>query len=95
MEVCDVLDCDIYDAVKAIKGRWNCVVVISLNEKQKGFSQLQNEFSYLTATQLTRTLSALKEHNLIIKEDKDYCLTTKGKELVPIIEALEAWSERN
>lgn len=91
---CNISECDIYQAIKIIKGRWVLVIINKLKNNSKTFSTIQKEFSFLTNTQLTRTLKEMKENNLIEIIDNKYTLTNKGNDLIPIIKQIEEWNKK-
>ena len=88
---CNILQCEIYQALEQIKGRWTPVIVFSLENGAKKYGQIADEFMLLSSTQLTRSLKTLLNHRLISKEGQSYQLTAKGQALVPILHQLEAW----
>lgn len=90
-EECNIHNCDIYHAISLVKSRYSSVVIFSL-ETEKTFTELKNEFSYITPTQLTRTLKPLIENGIIEKEEK-YRLTIIGFELAKILHNLDTWYE--
>lgn len=90
MEDCNILDCNLYEAITIIKGRWTMFILYELEQAQT-FSYLHSRFLFLTNAQLSRSLKQLIEFNLIIKKDNKYHLTTKAVSLLPILDQLEDW----
>ncbi len=95
MEKCNVHNCDIYGAINLIKSRYASVVLFAINEEKMTFSRLLSDFDYLSPVQLSRTLNQLEQNNLIQHCNKYYSLTKAGKELIPILNDLEAWHNNN
>ncbi len=91
MDKCNVIDCDVYHAIKLIKPRYASVFIYSLDDGPKSFSMLKEEFDYINSTQVVRTLNHLINTNLVIKDDSDYRLTSYGQKLVPILDSLNEW----
>ncbi len=95
MEKCDILECDFNKAIDIIKSRFVCAVIISISEGKTTFSDIANDFSYLTNASLSRTLKQLCSYNIIEKQDNTYKLTKSGLELIDIIDTLDKWYTRN
>lgn len=95
MEKCNISNCDIYGAIKLIKSRYSSVIMFRISDNSVTFTQLINEFTYLSANQLTRSLKELEENNLISHTNKEYKLTSSGIELLPILRDLETWYYKN
>ncbi len=94
MEKCNVMDCDVYNAIKIIKSRYASVFIFSLGESEKSFSELESEFDFISSVQVSRTLKHLNEYNIISNENGRYKLTEAGVGLVPILNSLENWNEK-
>ncbi len=92
---CDVTNCKVTKAIDILKSRYSIVLLLSLDKKEKNFTALSAEFSYLTNMQLTRTINLLKSNNIIEKENNIYELTPIGKKLIPTILSLEEWAINN
>lgn len=95
MEDCNILECNLHEAINIIKGRWTMFILYELEDSPKIFSTLQTRFLFLTNAQLSRSLKTLIEYNLIEKKDNMYHLTTKSKTLIPILDSLENWYTTN
>ncbi len=91
MEQCDVFECSFYKTIDILKGRFACALIISLEKECKPFSVLSSEFSYLTNSALSRTLTRLSNEGIIVKNDNIYGLTESGKSLIKIINDMEDW----
>lgn len=70
-----------------------------INEEVVRFCQLQDLVGGINPRTLSARLSSLEEHDIIIKLQADtsrceYSLTKKGKDLMPILKDMEAWSDR-
>ena len=91
---CNILECDIYHALDAIKGRWHSVVIYALRDGKHKYNEIAQQFSFLSATQLTRTLSTLRTHGIIEKVEGGYALTEKSENILPILDALSEWQQK-
>ncbi len=91
---CNIMDCDVYQAIQKIKSRYTSVFVYSLAANDKKFAELEAEFDFISATQVSRTLKQLIRDQIAICDANTYKLTTLGHELVNILDALETWNEK-
>ncbi|WOO87697.1 winged helix-turn-helix transcriptional regulator [Mollicutes bacterium LVI A0039] len=94
MEKCNIMDCDVYHAIKIIKSRYASVFIFSLDEGAKTFTQIETEFDFVSSVQVVRTLKHLIEYKIVVQDEGQYKLTKAGSELVPILDSLETWYEQ-
>lgn len=94
MEKCNVIDCDVYNAIKIIKSRYASVFIFSLAEAQKTFGEIESEFDFISSVQVMRTLKDLMGYKIIENVEGKYALTESGQELIPILNSLEKWNEK-
>jgi len=69
------------------------------NEEVVRFCQLQDLVGNINPRTLSARLTSLEENGIITKRFNDtsrcaYTLTNKGKELLPIVRDMNAWSDR-
>ncbi len=88
---CNISNCNITEAINIIKSRYSAVLILSLEDNEKNFTTLTQEFDYLTNMQLTRTINKLKNKDIIVKNNNSYKLTKLGQDLIPILKDLENW----
>lgn len=98
---------NVYDAkcptrlvLNRIADKWTVLVVSSLKEGTKRFSQLQREIGGVSQKMLTQTLRGLERDGLItrtiyptVPPKVEYSLTPLGQTLVSVLDAIRAWSE--
>ncbi|MFV0288861.1 MAG: winged helix-turn-helix transcriptional regulator [Mycoplasmatales bacterium] len=89
MEQCLTNDCKINTMLSIIKPKYNAVVIFSLQKEKKLFTQLKEEFKYMSNEQINRVLKNLSKNQVINKKSDYYCLTLKGKELYKVLKDLE------
>ncbi len=94
MEKCNVMDCDVYHAIKIIKSRYASVFIFSLAEDSKTFGEIEAEFDFISSVQVSRTLKELRTYKIANNNDGKYSLTEAGQGLVPILDSLEEWNEK-
>lgn len=93
-----IIDCDLTYAVYMIGGRWKLLILDKLEKKKRRFSELKNEFSYMSDRMLTLQLKSLEQDGLIkrtvyaeVPPRVEYELTEMALELGPILKQLSAW----
>lgn len=70
-----------------------------INEESVRFCQLQDLVGGINPRTLSARLGALEEANIIKRLSTtntrcEYALTTKGKDLMPILISMQAWSDK-
>lgn len=71
------------------------------NESDARFSRIQDAVEGINPRTLSARLTTLESEGIIEKVQNPestrcrYCLTQKGKELIPILQAMESWSNRH
>lgn len=91
MEKCNIMECDVYNAIKIIKSRYASVFLFSLNEGDKTFSEIEAEFDFISSVQVSRTLNHLIAYTVVENINGKYRLTPSGALLIPILNQLEQW----
>lgn len=94
--------CPLIHAMNAIGGKWKPIIIHVLENKELRFGKLLFLLDPISRKVLTEQLRELENDGLILREKYaetpprvDYSLTEKGQELVPIIDQLAAWSDKN
>jgi DNA-binding HxlR family transcriptional regulator len=84
-----------------LQEKWVMMIVFDLMEGPKSFNQLMRKGSINTTT-LTQRLHLLEKSELLVKTihstmppRTSYELTDAGRELQPILDSIQAWSEKN
>jgi DNA-binding HxlR family transcriptional regulator len=90
--------CPLDTAVEALGGKWKPLIVFQLRAGMKRFSELQRAIPEATRQMLTQQLRQLEADGIVrrtvhavIPPRVDYELTSMGKELEPVLAALEKW----
>ncbi len=93
-----IIDCDLTYAVYKIGGRWKILILDKLANNKLRFSELKNEFSFITERMLTLQLRALEKDGLVkrtvyaeVPPKVEYELTEMALELGPIFKQLSRW----
>lgn len=78
-----------------IAGAWTPVLVWALSGEPRRFSELRSDIPRISAKVLTARLRALEETGLLTRHrvqssppSVEYALTDLGRELIPVIEAI-------
>ncbi len=86
-----------------IGGKWNLPILAIMSEAEViRYNELKRRLAGITGTTLTNCLKELIEYGIVHREQfnevpprVEYSLTTAGKELVPILETLVRWGQKN
>ena len=92
--------CRIEPLIAAISGRWKLLVIYWLARGPSRFNQLQRQLGTITHRTLTRQLSELQAAGFVSRKDfgtipphVEYSLTDLGQSLIPLLEAMHAWTQ--
>tara|TARA_R110000868_G_scaffold111773_2_gene301550 strand:- start:1633 stop:1998 length:366 start_codon:yes stop_codon:yes gene_type:complete len=94
--------CGVDYAFKRIGGKYKGRILWHLNSKSVlRYGELSRTLPDITTKMLTQTLRELEEDNLVIREvyhvvppKVEYSLSNTGKELIPFIEYLHNWGNK-
>jgi DNA-binding HxlR family transcriptional regulator len=90
-------------AFQVIGGKWNLPILAILSENDCiRYNELKRRLTGITGTALTNCLKELIDYGIVHREQYnevpprvEYSLTQSGKELVPLIESMVAWGQKN
>jgi DNA-binding HxlR family transcriptional regulator len=90
--------CPLTMSLGVIGGKWKPLIIYNLNRSTKRFGQLDATIPSISRKVLTDQLNQLVKDQLVIRTAfaetpprVEYCLSPKGKELVPILKAIAKW----
>lgn len=93
--------CPVSAAERIISGKWTLLILRDLASGAQRFSALERSLDGISTRTLSQRLKALEEEGIISRAAPpsggcraDYRLTRKGKELLPVVEAMRQWGER-
>jgi DNA-binding HxlR family transcriptional regulator len=96
------LTCPIQQTVALIGDKWKILVICTLRDGRKRFGELQRAMEGITPKVLTRQLRDLERDGLVdrtvyaeVPPRVEYELTDLGVSLLPILQQLHDWAERN
>lgn len=95
------VSCPVETTIAAIGGRWKVLVIHHLLERTQRFGELTRLLGGVSARTLTRQLRELEDCGIIdrhvhqqIPPKVEYSLTSLGRELEPVLDAMHAWGEK-
>lgn len=90
--------CPVEAALELIDGKWKGVILHQLGQGSLRFNELSRRLGQITQRMLTKQLRELEEDGLVtrtihaqVPPRVDYALSTEGRSLAPVIEALRLW----
>lgn len=101
MDVDSPWNCGVAKSMNLLGGKWKVNILWTLAKHDiLRFNQLKREVRGITNVMLTRSLTVLIQEQLVIKNNfqtipphVEYSLAEKGKQLIPIMEALNRWGK--
>ena len=95
--------CPIRDIISKLGDKWSMLTLVTLHVNGvMRFSEIQRTIGDISQRMLTVTLRSLENDGLVVREvypqvppKVEYCLTDKGKSLMPHIEQLVNWALEN
>ncbi|AIQ47349.1 transcriptional regulator [Paenibacillus sp. FSL R7-0273] len=90
-------------AFQVIGGKWNLPILACLSEEEGiRYNELKRRLNGITGTTLTNCLKELIDNGIVHRQQYneipprvEYSLTPSGMELVPLIQSIVAWGEKN
>src|SRR5215217_2230413 len=93
-------DCPSRLVLDRISDKWVTLVIASLADGPRRFSEVSRQLAGVSQKMLTQTLRTLERDGLVsrtvtpsVPVRVDYALTPLGRTLVPVLGALKDWSE--
>ena len=81
---------------------WSVLIVASLADGAMRYTELSHRIAGISPKMLTQTLRALERDGLVtrtvypvVPPGVDYALTTLGRSLLGLVEALQEWAEQH
>ena len=97
----DHSNCKAELALRVIQGRWKLLILRELIEEVRRFSDLQRGLSGVSQKVLTAQLRELEADGVVertvypeVPPRVEYALTALGRELIPVLDGLHAWGEK-
>jgi DNA-binding HxlR family transcriptional regulator len=94
--------CPVEATVSLIEGKWKPIIIWRLKDTRMRFNQLMTEMPGISPKMLAKQLRSLERDELVertmypeIPPRVEYCLTAKGKSLIPILCQMGEWGLAN
>ena len=98
----DLLPACIQSAVTILGDKWTPLLIRALAEGPLRFCHVQHEVGGVNPRTLSSRLAFLESEGILTKATlsaipphTEYCLTAKGRDLLPIIQAMGEWTARH
>lgn len=96
------LGCPVVSTLNLIGGKWKPMVIHILSRNDQRFGQLKRSLKPISQKVLTEQLRELERNGIVQRDvingkipNVTYLLTSHGRSLVPVLEALYTWGEKN
>jgi DNA-binding HxlR family transcriptional regulator len=93
--------CPVLRAVTILDGKWTLLILRDLLQGTRRFGELRRSLDGLSPRTLAERLRTLEREDVVTRRvyaevppRVEYTLTTKGRALAPVLEALGAWGSR-
>ncbi len=93
--------CPVVATARIVSGKWTLLVLRDLAAGPCRFTELQRSLMGISTRTLALRLRELEEAGVVIREEYaeapprvEYRLTARGRDLVPIVEAMRSFGER-
>jgi DNA-binding HxlR family transcriptional regulator len=93
--------CPVVATARVISGKWTLLILRDLAEGPCRFSQIERSLAGISPRTLSLRLRALEEEGIVERREHrdalpraDYRLTDRGRDLLPVIEAMRDYGTR-
>ncbi|OFX04960.1 MAG: MarR family transcriptional regulator [Alphaproteobacteria bacterium RIFCSPHIGHO2_12_FULL_63_12] len=94
--------CPAETTLEFLSGKWRPMIIYWLLDGERRFNDLQRVLGGVTHRTLSKTLKEMEADGLVLRRDHgeipprvDYSLTKKGRQLKPVLVAMEEWAKKN
>ena len=91
----------IASAMQIIGNKWTALILRDLFTGPRRFCELEKSVGNINPRTLSQRLDDLELHGIITRESfnevpprTEYCLTSKGEDLLPILQQMAAWGTK-
>jgi DNA-binding HxlR family transcriptional regulator len=92
----------IASAMQIIGNKWTALILRDLFAGPKRFCELEQSVGSINPRTLSQRLDDLQEHGIITRKSfaevpprTEYTLTSKGRDLLPILKQMAAWGDKH
>ena len=94
--------CPVTTTLSVIGGKWKPIILYTLYNETKRFSEVKRLIPLISQKMLTQQLRELEADNIIHRQvypvvppKVEYSLTKYGRTLIPILDAMAAWGQKH
>jgi DNA-binding HxlR family transcriptional regulator len=91
----------IASAMEIIGSKWTALILRDLSDGPKRFGELEKSVGSINPRTLSQRLDDLESHGIVTKTSYaevppriEYTLTSKGKDLIPVLKAMSNWGDK-
>lgn len=84
----------IASASEIIASKWSALIIRELADAPKRYCEIERGVPGINPRILSQRLAMLTDHAIITDAEHGYQLTTKGRDLLPILEQMAAWGTK-
>jgi DNA-binding HxlR family transcriptional regulator len=95
-------DCPVVATARIVSGKWTLVLLRDLGRGPRRFSELERSLGGISPRTLSVRLKALEEAGIVERHEGDeqagrggYALTERGRDLLPIVDAMRDYGSRH
>ena len=93
--------CPVVATARIVAGKWTLLLLRDLADGPRRFGELERSLEGISPHTLTMRLRSLEAEGIVGRREErgvpprvDYALTDKGRDLVPIVDAMRAYGSR-
>ncbi len=86
-------NCSVAKTATLLSDTWTMLIIRDLLKTKMRFCEIETSLSGISTRTLTLKLKRLEEEGIVTKSDLYYALTTRGKKLKEVIDAMELWGK--
>ena len=86
-------NCSVAKTATLLSDTWTMLIIRDLLKQKMRFCELEKSLEGISTRTLTLKLKRLEEEGIVLKTDLYYILTTRGKKLKKVIDAMELWGK--
>lgn len=83
--------CAVAKTAGLLSDTWTMLILRDLLRGDRRFCELERSLEGISTRTLTSKLKRLEEERILTKSDLHYRLTSQGKKLKKVIDAMESW----
>jgi DNA-binding HxlR family transcriptional regulator len=87
--------------MEVLGNKWTALILRDLSERPQRFSKLERSINNINPRTLSQRLDDLESHGIVTKQcfaevppRIEYTLTTKGRDLIPVLKQMAKWGTK-